>query len=131
MAAKLSARLEAASDWRSGSALPRAALLCHDGMGMAGPSRDILALAQGSGHAVLFTGHVPAGSPGDRMVRESGARWIRLPTHPTLPENLALVARTQARRVIGHSCEPAGLQALSRHLSSLDTSVRTGDSLEL
>ena len=36
----------AAADWHTGDALPRAALLCHDGMGISGPSPAILAQAR-------------------------------------------------------------------------------------
>ena len=63
-----------AADWQMGAPLPRAALLCHDGMGMAGPSREVLALAAADGHPMLFTGHVPADSPGERDARRRPAR---------------------------------------------------------
>jgi len=79
----LAARLDAASEWQEGTALPRAALLCHDGMGLSGPSRNILETALAQGHATLFTGYLPTHSPGERMVSDGHAAWIRLPTHPT------------------------------------------------
>src|SRR5262249_3936473 len=60
----LEQRLAIAMDWREGEALPRAALLCHDAMGLTGPARAVLAQARSAGHPVLFTGHVPDGSPG-------------------------------------------------------------------
>jgi Cft2 family RNA processing exonuclease len=122
----LLARLGAAADWQQGMALPRAALLCHDGMGMSGPSRLILELAATQGHPTLFTGHVPANSPGERMMTEGRAAWIRLPTHPTLAENVAMVAASAATTVIGHSCEPAALAQLARHIPMLRTDVATG-----
>lgn len=127
----LATRLRAAVDWAEGDKLPRAALLCHDGMGLAGPSRAILALSHGTGHPTLFTGHLPADSPGERMVSERSASWIRLPTHPTLEENLAIAAASGASTLLGHSCEGPDLAGLARRLPRLRTDVSTGDSLDL
>jgi glyoxylase-like metal-dependent hydrolase (beta-lactamase superfamily II) len=131
VAAGLAARLAASTDWREGEALPDAALLCHDGMGMSGPSQAILAAAARVRHPTLFTGHVPAGSPGERMLAQRLAGWIRLPTHPTLAENVALVALSAATNVIGHSCETAVLSALKPHVPKLDAALATGDRIEL
>ena len=131
IAAVLAARLRAAADWNEGDPLPRVPLLCHDGMGMAGPSRSILALARSRGHPTLFTGHLPAGSPGERMACDGCAAWIRLPTHPTLDENVAIVAASGAAMLIGHSCDDRTLATLARHLPALRTDLATGDSLEL
>ena len=119
-------RLDAATDWDEGAALPRAALLCHDAMGLAGPSRFILERAGAAGHPILFTGHLPAGSPGEHLVSERRAAWIRLPTHPTLSENLAIAAASGAKTVMGHSCDAQMLKRLARHLPSLVTDVATG-----
>lgn len=131
IAAPLSTRMQAATDWREGDSLPRAALLCHDGMGMAGPSQSILTIARERSHPTLFTGHLPDGSPGHRMAIERRADWIRLPTHPTLDENLAMVAATGAQTVLGHSCEPRTLAALGRHVPQLRTTLATGDVVDL
>jgi uncharacterized protein len=130
-ASSLVPRLAAARDWHAGDAFPRAALLCHDGMGLAGPARDILARARATHHATLFTGHLPGGSPGDHMVGEGSAEWIRLPTHPTLRENRAIAQQTGARVVLGHSCEPAALARLAAHVAGLRTDVATGAALTL
>ena len=130
-AAMLGARLLTAADWCEGSALPQAALLCHDGMGMAGPARAILAAARAARQPTLFTGHVPAGSPGDRMLADGCAQWLRLPTHPTLPENVALVAGCGATTVLGHSCEQSVLDRLRRKLPSLRSDVATGDRVDI
>ena len=131
VAKPLAERLGAAVDWHEGMALPRAALLCHDGMGMSGPSRRILEMAIAQQHPTLFTGHVPANSPGERMMNEGRAAWLRLPTHPTLSENVAMTAASAAATVLGHSCEPAALARLARHVPSLRTDVATGDSVDL
>lgn len=127
----LAPRLAQAVDWDESRPLPRAALLCHDAMGLAGPARAILARARATRHATLFTGHLPSGSPGARMVAEGAAAWIRLPTHPTLRENCAIAAASGARLVLGHSCEPAALARLASHLPALRTDAATGDSLTL
>ncbi|MGH8712553.1 MAG: MBL fold metallo-hydrolase [Casimicrobiaceae bacterium] len=130
-AERLAQRLATASDWRHGSPLPRASLICHDGMGIAGPAREILALAAAHGHPVLFTGHLPAESPGERMLESGQAAWIRLPTHPTLPENVAIAGGSEAAIVIGHSCDGAMLARLQRHIARLRVDLATGDRLEI
>ena len=130
-AERLAQRLALAGDWRTGSPLPRAALLCHDGMGIAGPSREALEQAAAAGHPVLFTGHLPADSPGERMLAGGQARWLRLPTHPTLSENIAIAASTAAHIVLGHSCEREALGQLERHIPRLRADLATGDRLDL
>ncbi|MEO8135920.1 MAG: MBL fold metallo-hydrolase [Betaproteobacteria bacterium] len=127
----LAARLDAATDWRDGMPLPQAALLCHDGMGMAGPAREILVAAEAREQPTLFTGHLPAGSPGDRMVAGGRADWLRLPTHPTLTENLALVAGSHATTVLGHSCEQPVLDRLQERMPSLRVDLATGDHIDI
>jgi hypothetical protein len=131
VARTLAPRLRDAVEWQSNDPLPRAALLCHDAMGLAGPSRDILARARAERHPALFTGHLPTDSPAERMVAEGLGAWIRLPTHPTLRENCAVAAHTGARLVLGHSCEPAPLARLAQHLPALRVDLRTGDSVTL
>lgn len=131
MAERLTARLAASADWHDGDALPEAVLLGHDAMGISGPSREILAAAASARHPTLFTGHLPAGSPGEQMVAQGLASWIRLPTHPTLAENLALVGSSGATTVIGHSCDTSALERLRRHLPSLTATLATGDHVVL
>ena len=124
-------RLAASADWDPDQPLPRAALLCHDGMGISGPSREILARASHVGHPTLFTGHVPANSPGEQMMTQGRASWIRLPTHPTCGENRRLVAASGAERVIGHSCERSVLERLKVQIPQLNATLATGDCVEL
>ncbi len=130
-ASGLETRLDAAVDWHDDAVLPRAALLCHDAMGVSGPSRDILARAAARRWPTLFTGHLPATSPGERMVAENQATWIRLPTHPTLTENLDIAAASGASTVIGHSCDAAQLARLKLRLPRLRTELATGDRVDL
>ena len=129
--ALLEQRLGDAVDWQPGEAQPAAALICHDGMGMAGPSRTILPRARDTRHPTLFTGHVPAGTVAAGMVETGAAAWIRLPTHPTRSENLALAMQSGARLVLGHSCEPAALARLARDLPALRIDAATGDRIDL
>ena len=128
---QLGERLAAATDWRGGSALPRAALICHDGMGIAGPSRELLRMAAAASHPVLFTGHLPTDSPGEKMLAAGKADWLRLPTHPILSENVAIAAGSDARTVLGHSCDRAALERLKSHIPRLRADLATGDRLEL
>ncbi len=127
----LAERLRGAVDWREDTALPHAALICHDGMGMSGPSKRILEMADAQRYPTLFTGHVPANTQGERMLAAGRAAWIRLPTHPTRSENVALTTASGARIVLGHSCEPEALARLAAHLPSLRMDLATGDSLEI
>jgi hypothetical protein len=131
VAQHLRARLDAATDWTPGDPLPAAALLCHDGMGMAGPSRAILAQAHAQRHATLFTGHVPEGSLGAHMLAGDSAHWIRLPTHPTRTENEAMARATRAPTLLGHSCDRGALARLAALMPTLRDDVATGDRLDL
>ena len=131
IARRLAARLDAAADWREDERLPRAALLCHDGMGMAGPAKSILPLARSTRHPTLITGHLPEGTFGQRMVAEGFADWIRLPTHPTLDENVAMARAGDPSTLIGHSCDHRALSDLARHLPRLRSDLSTGDVLEI
>ena len=127
----LAARLDGAEDWLEDMSLPRAALICHDGMGMSGPAKQILEMADAQRHPTLFTGHVPANTQGERMLGAGRATWIRLPTHPTRSENVALAAAGGARIVLGHSCESEALARLAGYLPSLRTDIATGGTLEI
>jgi hypothetical protein len=128
---RLGERLAAATDWKHGSALPRAALICHDGMGIAGPSRELLRMAAKASHPVLFTGHLPTDSPGEKMLAAGRADWLRLPTHPILSENAAIAAASNAKTVLGHSCNRAALERLKKHIPLLRADLGTGDRLML
>jgi uncharacterized protein len=131
IAQRMTERLDAAVDWRDGDALPRTALLCHDGMGISGSSRAILVDAAARGQATLFTGHLPSNSPGERMVAEGRAAWIRLPTHPTLTQNVAIAAASDASIVLGHSCDRGLLARLTQHMPRLRADLSTGDCVDL
>ena len=102
-------RLAAATHWRDGDPWPQQPLICHDGMGLTGPSVQLIARAQADNVPILITGHVPEGSLGEYATGSGAAEFIRLPTHPTRHENIAMVRACGADRVIGHSCPKRGL----------------------
>lgn len=112
MAETLRARLAAARDWRNGEAFPDRPLLVHDAMGLGGPSADAIPQALDRGLPILFTGHLPDGSPGFAARRAGRADWLRLPTHPTWNETLALIAQSGADIAIPHSTDEAALDAI-------------------
>lgn len=127
----LAERLAKAADWRDGEKLPPLPLLCHDGMGQAGPAAALIPRADAESHPVLLTGHLPPGSPADELHRRGRADWIRMPTHPTLPAMIDLWEKSGRPRALGHSCEPPELQRLSASIAGLSPSFRTGDSLSI
>lgn len=124
-------KLATAMLWREGESLPRAALLCHDGMGLSGPSAAALAQARAERHPVLLTGHLPKGSPGALMLAAGEAQWLRFPTHPTLGENATLAAASGAARVLAHSCDLATARALAAAIPDLDPEARPGDVVDV
>ncbi len=129
-ASPLRANVRLAQDWNPGEPLPAAPLLCHDGMGMRGTSPDILERARQAHRPTLFTGHLPDGSVGRHMLTHGQADWLRLPTHPTLPENVALIAKARPRTVLGHSCDGYVLQRLAPLIANLRI-VKTGDRIDV
>lgn len=129
IATVLHQRLGEAMDWHDNDGLPACPLLADDGMGKAGPSARLLPLAHEAGYPVLLTGHLPAGTVGAILHEKGLADWIRMPTHPTLPGNVAIWERAGRPMVLGHSCGPADLAELGKHIPVLRADFRTGDSV--
>ncbi|WP_108483840.1 MBL fold metallo-hydrolase [Oceaniglobus ichthyenteri] len=126
MFGKLSDRVRSARNWQDTDDFPNMPLLVHDGMGSAGPAATAIPLALARNHPMLFTGHLPAGSPGAMAHADGRADWIRMPTHPTLDENVAMGQSTNVPQVFGHSCPPEGMADLARHIPNLDPTVVIG-----
>lgn len=124
-------RLDHAIDWLPDQPWPGRPILCHDGMGLSGPSAEILARAGHEDYPVLFTGHVPKGSPGDRLMKSGHAHWLRFPTHPTLSENRAIARTSGAGRVLAHSCAAEILPILAHSIDHLVTDIRPRGSVEI
>ena len=127
----LSARFAEALLWEEGQSLPAAALLVDDGMGLAGPSKVALEQARRERHPVLLTGGIPKGSPADLMLAAGEAEWLRFPTHPTLPENIAIAAASGAGRILAHSCDAATAATLAADIPKLVTGLKPGDAIEI
>jgi uncharacterized protein len=104
MQVSLLRKLANAKDWLVGDAWPLQPILCHDGMGMGGPAKEIIARAATESQPILFTGHLPTGSLGQQILQARKAFWTRFPTHPSLSENNSLVAQCKPSKVLAHSC---------------------------
>lgn len=128
---RLLKRLRDANDWRDGDPFPDHPLLVFDGMGSAGPSIAAIERATAEDLPILLTGHIPAETPARKLYDAGRAAWIRLPTHPTLAENLEMWEAAARPSALGHSCPADGLDALRAHLPSLDPARRTGQHLEI
>jgi uncharacterized protein len=129
--AQLNERLAAALDWSVSDPWPDAPILCHDGMGLAGPSETILERALRERQPTLLTGHLPDGSPGDIMLKSQAASWRRFPTHPTLDENLRLAQQSGADMVLPHSCAADILPGIATVIPGTRTDLRCGLTIEV
>jgi len=127
----LKARLSNAADWNVADALPACPLLVDDGMGVAGPSRAAIPQADAQDYPILLTGHLPKGSPAAELMAKGRAAWIRMPTHPTAPENVRLWESCGRPAVLGHSCGAKDLEQLKTQLPALAIDYRTGESISL
>lgn len=130
-AARLRERIAAASDWSDKMPFPDRPTLVHDGMGMSGPAAGAIKRAADEGVSILLTGHLPTGSPAQILFKEGRATWIRMPTHPTLPDNLALLRDCAARIAIPHSCSVAEMEQLRAQSPDVVRTLTTGQSIQL
>lgn len=131
VADRLHEKLAAALDWHDDDALPEMPLLADDGMGKAGPSARLLPRADETGYAILLTGHLPENSAGQLLHAAGRADWIRMPTHPTRPGNVAIWEAAGRPVALGHSCPASDLVALAGHIPGLRTDSRTGQTFTL
>ncbi|MCY0094264.1 MBL fold metallo-hydrolase [Hoeflea ulvae] len=127
----LQQQLALAVDWRDGEPFPDCPLLTVDGMGSAGPSVDAIGRAAAQDLPILLTGHIPDHTPARSCFDDGSASWIRLPTHPTRDENVAIWTSAGNPAALGHSCQHSGLAELQPFLPKLDVSAATGDHLEI
>jgi glyoxylase-like metal-dependent hydrolase (beta-lactamase superfamily II) len=129
--ADLARRLTAACDWADGEPFPNFPLLVHDAMGLSGPSVAAIGRAVEEAVPILFTGHVPEGSPGHRALAAGHAHWIRLPTHPTWPDTLAMIAACRPAWATGHSCPIEVMEALAAAAPGVLRTVQVGETVEV
>jgi glyoxylase-like metal-dependent hydrolase (beta-lactamase superfamily II) len=127
----LARRLAAARDWADGEPFPDVPLLVHDAMGLGGPSVAAIARALRESVPILLTGHLPTGSPGHKALAAGRADWIRLPTHPTWPDTLAMIAACRPVWATGHSCPFHVMEALAEGGPDALRAVRVGDTLDV
>jgi len=129
--ALLRSRIDAAVDWESDAPFPAMPLLVHDGMGLGGPAVMAIDRAAREGVPILLTGHLPTGSPAQILFKAGRAAWIRLPTHPTLHDNLELLRASAARIAIPHSCTLAEMEALRAFVPGVILTHKTGQSFSI
>ncbi len=63
--------------------------------------------------AILFTGHVPSGTPAARLIATGRARRVRWNVHPRISDLTALVGAVGARIVVPAFCGPADIAAVA------------------
>jgi Cft2 family RNA processing exonuclease len=79
----------------------RGVMVAHGGAGDAGVAAALIhRWREERSPAIIFTGHLPAGSTGRKLVDLGRAQFHRWNVHPTLSQNLALIARVNPRRVV-------------------------------
>ena len=88
--------------------------------------------AAARGHPMLFTGHVPADSPGERMLARRPGGVDSVADASDARRRTSRSPRPARRAIVlGHSCERAALERLTRHIPRLRADLATGDRLEL
>lgn len=130
-ARSLRLRLETALDWDQAADFLARPLLVHDAMGCAGPAAHAIPRAESQGFPMLFTGHLPDGSPGAMSLQNGSGDWLRLPTHPTLDENRTLWEMAGKPPVFGHSCTLQALAQLQAHIPALKANTQTGQAYDI
>ncbi|MBL3577665.1 MBL fold metallo-hydrolase [Rhodovulum sulfidophilum] len=79
------------------TARPDRAIVCVSSNAERGLAAELLGR---EGFRFVFSSHVPDGTPARRMLDAGQALWLPWNVHPTLPDLLALVRTTGARRVL-------------------------------
>ena len=72
---------------------------------------------QASEPAIVFTGHVPLGTPAAALIARGRAQFIRWNVHPLRSDTLALVRSVRATTVIPAFCDRAQLPGLAEALA--------------
>jgi Cft2 family RNA processing exonuclease len=83
------------------AAPPQGVMVAHGGSGDTGIAAKLLARWRDAREpAIVFTGHLPAGTAGRALVDNGRAGFRRWNVHPTLSQNMQLIARVDPHRVI-------------------------------
>jgi Cft2 family RNA processing exonuclease len=75
--------------------------------------------------AIVFTGHVPPGTPADRLIKAGRAQFMRWNVHPRISDTVALVRAVQAKMVIAAFCDRTQLADLSAALAPARVTMET------
>ncbi len=96
----------------------RGVMLAASADGSSGATKDLLARWEASSEpAIVFTGHVPAGTPAARLMKAGRSQFIRWNVHPRLSDNVALVRGVQPSTVIAAFCDRSQLAPLATALA--------------
>jgi hypothetical protein len=86
---------------------PRGIILCANADGTGGTSARLLREWEGTAEPeIVFTGHLPAGTPAERLVSRGRAQVVRWNVHPRLSDNVTLARAVGAEFVVpafGHA----------------------------
>jgi Cft2 family RNA processing exonuclease len=76
-------------------------MVAHGGSGDVGVADALIQRWQdATAPTILFTGHLPAGTTGRRLVEEGRALFQRWNVHPRISDNLALIERVNPKRIV-------------------------------
>jgi Cft2 family RNA processing exonuclease len=79
----------------------RGVMVAHGGSGDAGVAASLIRRFREQGNpAIVFTGHLAAGTTGRKLVEEGRARFRRWNVHPTFSQNLRLIETVNPRQVM-------------------------------
>jgi Cft2 family RNA processing exonuclease len=67
--------------------------------------------------AIVFTGHVPPGTPAERLVKSGRGRFVRWNVHPRLSDVTALIQSVRPRTVVPAFCDRAQVGLLREKLA--------------
>jgi len=93
----------------------RIANICADSNCATGESAELLR-TWGSAVPLIFTGHVPKGTPAETLLSAGAATWHRWNVHPRRSDVVSLVRRTEALRVFLAFVERGSTPTLQREL---------------
>jgi hypothetical protein len=76
-------------------------MVAHGGSGDAGVAAALIRrFREQSDPAIVFTGHLAAGTTGRKLVEEGRARFRRWNVHPTFSQNVRLIESVNPRQVM-------------------------------
>ena len=96
----------------------RGAMLAASADGTSGATSRLLARWEHAAEpTIIFTGHVPPGTPADRLIKSGRAQFIRWNVHPRLSDTVATAYAVQAKTIIPAFCDRSQLAVLSAALA--------------